>query len=192
MINGDYMNKIYKNEINLTGVIISLAISPAIVAPNERNQIRQNALDKETRESDILKEKDKISKKLFPLSELLIRIRTKFWLIDNNINRFPLSYIFDKFSEEDKKNIMREKEICIEISKLTEELGKYPIPNLRLPDSVFKQSEDKMQDASYFLEKSGPSILQEIQRERRDRRYRSRSRSLRGGKKVKTVKACRT
>lgn len=192
VINGDFMNRIYKNEKIIRGKIIE----QMIVANGNRDlqeNARQQATKKEIKQSVSLVEKEKEEKKMFPLSEMLIRIRTKLWLTDDEINMLPLNYIFDKYSEEDRKTIMREKEICTEIAKLTNEFGNFPIPELILPDSLFvvksnESNKGKVTDSSYFLERSGPNILKEIQRERRTRTYRGRSPSRTGGKRTRRAR----
>lgn len=192
VINGDFMNRIYKNEKIIRGKIIEQIILANGNRGLEENA-RQQATKKEIKQSVSLVEKEKEEKKMFPLSEMLIRIRTKLWLTDDEINMLPLNYIFDKYSEEDRKTIMREKEICTEIAKLTNEFGNFPIPELILPDSLFvvksnESNKGKVTDSSYFLERSGPNILKEIQRERRTRTYRGRSPSRTGGKRTRRAR----
>jgi hypothetical protein len=190
VINGDFMNKIYNNEKFVRGRTIESLIEEN--GDEElMNKARKIAVNKEVEKSAILNKRDKEEKNAFPLSEMLIRIKTKLWLTDDETNRIALSYIFDKYTEEDKKSIMREKEICNEIVSLTQELGKYPIPNLRMPVSIFTSNDEKMQDASYFLEKSGPNILKEIQKDRARRTYRERSASRSGGGKYTRRKNAR-
>jgi len=186
------MNRIYKNEKIIRGKIIEQIILANGNRGLEENA-RQQATKKEIKQSVSLVEKEKEEKKMFPLSEMLIRIRTKLWLTDDEINMLPLNYIFDKYSEEDRKTIMREKEICTEIAKLTNEFGNFPIPELILPDSLFvvksnESNKGKVTDSSYFLERSGPNILKEIQRERRTRTYRGRSPSRTGGKRTRRAR----
>lgn len=70
-----------------------------------------------------------------PLSEELVIKRTNQWLqdVDNKMNLLPIGYIYDIFSESERRIIMKERNVCKEISELTNQLGKYPIHNIELP-----------------------------------------------------------
>jgi len=181
IINGDFMNNIYQNE----KIILSSTIETQIdnLRDEELKKAKNIASEKAKKQLAILNDRYKNEKKLYPLSPMLIRIRTKLWLIDHEIVRLPMSYIFDKYSDEDRKMIMREKEICKEISNLTNELGSYPIPNVSLPSSLFTSNDEKMQDVSYLLERSGPKILTEAEKKKKTLSVRGRSSSRRGGGK---------
>lgn len=83
------------------------------------------------KKNDITKENDKIA----PLTEELIIKRTNLWLqdVENKINQLPVGYIYNIYSEKEMRIIMKERNVCKDISELTNQLSKYPIPNIELP-----------------------------------------------------------
>ena len=105
----------------------------------------------------------------FKLSKELIIKRTIAWLKlpDLETRTTPTSFIFDKYTEEEKKFMIQEHAICKEISELTGKLGKTNIPQMQLPVDFFVKPSSANDKLSSFLEATGPNITKSIQNERR-------------------------
>lgn len=92
-------------------------------------------------------------------SEELIMKRTILWL-QNKDDPLPMEYFFDIYSERERLFIMREKNMCKEISDITNQMGKYSIPNTNLTINKIAQA------PSTFSYSSGPNILKNVIKER--------------------------
>lgn len=127
----------------------------------------------------------------FKLSKELIIKRTIAWLIlpDLETRTTPTSFIFDKYTEEEKKFMIQENAICKEISELTGKLGKTNIPQMQLPSDFFVKPASGTDKLASFLEETGPNVTKSIQNDRRRMFFKGRGPYVRGGeRKTKNIK----
>jgi hypothetical protein len=104
-------------------------------------------------------------------SSLLLRPKTivdrmTTWLTSSLVLRTPVSYIYSRYSDTEKEMLLREKDVCTQISKLLMDIKKYPIKDISfLPSFYVKEDpEKKKQLAEMFL--NGPKILSETYEKR--------------------------
>lgn len=137
------------------------------------------------------KQEFKNRKAQFALPRKLIQDRTKAWLEMSykNVRTTPTSFIFDRYTEEEKKFMIQENAICKEISELTGKLGKTNIPQMQLPSDFFVKPSSGTDKLSSFLEETGPNVTKSIQNERRRMFFEGRGPYVRGGgRKTRNVK----
>jgi hypothetical protein len=139
------------------------------------------------------KQEFKNRKAQFALPRKLIQDRTKAWLEMSyeNVRTTPTSFIFDRYTEEEKKFMIQENTICAEIAELTGKLGKVNVPQMQIPHDFFIKQTKEDDKLAKFLEESGPNISKDILAERRRMFFEGRGPfvGLSGGKGRKTKRS---
>jgi len=92
--------------------------------------------------------------------------RIQEWILDEKILRTPVSYLFSRYSDAERARLIRDKEICIQVSKVIMDMKKYPINDISLLPSIYVKEDPvkKQKLAEIFL--NGPRILSEAQAKR--------------------------
>ena len=82
--------------------------------------------------------------KSLKLSKETIVERTKKWLQSDDIFKTPVSYIFNRYSEAEKAILIREKQVCQQISKIVSDIKSFPLENdiSFLPSYYVKEDDD--------------------------------------------------
>jgi len=126
------------------------------------------------------KKEFKERKSQFALTQKLIQQRTQKYLeIPRELNRTtPTSFIFDRYTEEEKKFMIQENSICSEIAELTGKLGKLRVPQMQIPYDFFVKDTNTDDKLASFLEQTGPSISKDIHNERRRQFFEGRGQYL--------------
>lgn len=129
-------------------------------------------------------------KSQFALSRPIIQQRTKNWIDipEIDVRTIPTSFIFDRYTEEEKKFMIQENAICAEISELTGKLGKVNVPQMQIPHDFFIKESKENDKLAKFLEETGPNVSKDILAERRRVYFEGRGPfvGLSGGKGRKT------
>ena len=169
---GTYMYEIYKNGYENAELLQDNYILEREKAVEESKQELKNR------------------KSQFALSRQIIQKRTQLWIkIPREETRVcPTSFIFDRYTEEEKKFMIQENAICAEISELTGKLGKINVPQMQIPNDFFIKESKENDKLAKFLEESGPNISKDILAERRRMFFEGRGPfvGLSGGKGRKT------
>jgi len=174
ILNGYYIYKIYKNNID-DSYLFGFGI--------EENELkgRKQVIEKEKNE---LKTRNYNNRNILTVAEITIRIKK--WVTQSlyETDIVPLSYILDKYTEEEKKVLIRNNEMCKEISEITSKLGPLPFPNI-LPVDFFVKENISDESASNFIETAGPTIVKDSQKDRRRKFFEERGPNIgvRGGNK---------
>jgi hypothetical protein len=175
-LNGDFIYKIYKNNID----------ESKLIEDNDNqseNELkgRKQLIKKETNE---LKTRNYNARNILTIAEITIRIKK--WVTQSlyETDMVPLSYILDKYTEEEKKVLIRNNEMCKEISEITSKLGTLPFPNI-LPVDFFVKENISDESGSNFIETAGPTIVKDSQKDRRRKYFEERGPNIgvRGGNK---------
>jgi hypothetical protein len=89
------------------------------------------------------------------LSKQTILERTKEWLTNDEIYfQSPISYIYSRFSEQEKALLMKEKNFCKQISKIVTDIKKFPLDNdiTKIPSFYVNEDlESQKKSAEIFL-----------------------------------------
>jgi hypothetical protein len=154
LIDGTYMYEIYKNGYEDAELL------------QDTTQENISAREKDVKES---KQEVKNRKSQFALSRQIIQQRTQAWVQTpyQNVRTTPTSFIFDRYTEEEKKFMIQENAICAEISELTGKLGKVNVPQMQIPQDFFIKETKENDKLAKFLEETGPNISKGILAERR-------------------------
>jgi hypothetical protein len=174
ILNGDFIYKIYKNNID-ESYLFGFGI--------EENELkgRKQLIKKEKNE---LKTRNYNARNILTITEITIRIKK--WVTQSlyETDIVPLSYILDKYTEEEKKVLIRNNEMCKEISEITSKLGPLPFPNI-LPVDFFVKENISDESGSNFIETAGPTIVKDSQKDRRRKFFEERGPNIgvRGGNK---------
>jgi len=178
LIDGTYMYEIYKNGYENAELL------------QDDAPINISGREKEVKES---KQELKNRKSQFALNRQVIQNRTRSWLKIASIyvRTTPTSFIFDRYTEEEKKFMIQENAICAEISELTGKLGKINVPQMQIPHDFFIKESKENDKLAKFLEESGPNISKDILAERRRMFFEGRGPfvGLSGGKGRKTKRS---
>ena len=152
---GTYMYEIYKN-----------AYENAELLENKTGE-----LEKSNREAFVEESKQELkNRKLqIALPRDLIQKRTKAWLEMNpeDVRTIPTSFIFDRYTEQEKRFMIQENAVCTEIAELTGKLGKVNVPQIQIPQDFFIKESKENDKLASFLKETGPNISKDILAERR-------------------------
>jgi hypothetical protein len=151
---GTYMYEIYKNGYENAELL------------QDKSKKNTSGREKAVEES---KQELKNRKSQFALSRQIIQERTRTWLEIPfpDVRTTPTSFIFDRYTEEEKKFMMQENAICAEIAELTGKLGKVNVPQMQIPHDFFIKETKENDKLASFLKETGPNISRDILDERR-------------------------
>ena len=175
---GTYMYEIYKNGYENAELL------------QDKSKKNTSGREKVVEES---RKELKNRKSQFALSRQIIEKRTPAWLNTPfpDVRTVPTSFIFDRYTEEEKKFMMQENAICAEIAELTGKLGKVNVPQMQIPHDFFIKESKENDKLAKFLEETGPNISKDVLSERRRMFFEGRGPfvGLSGGKGRKTKRA---
>jgi hypothetical protein len=151
---GTYMYEIYKNGYENAELLQDNA---AKNVSGREKAVAESRQELKTRKSQ------------FALSRQIIQERTRTWLETPfpDIRTIPTSFIFDRYTEEEKKFMIQENSICAEIAELTGKLGKVNVPQMQIPHDFFIKESKENDKLASFLEETGPNVSKDILSERR-------------------------
>jgi len=139
------IKQIFTNFINQYSSIITYDLINSIISGKELYKIYQIGYIKKNKPQFFsFSSQQKQSTSLDLLSSDLIKKRTYEWLnINNNpiLNITPIAYIFDEYSKEEKKILIKTNKFCKEISLLTDNIKDFYSSSLEISKSIFSNND---------------------------------------------------
>jgi len=162
ILNGEYIYNIYINNYENPRLLKDVATEDDV---NKTKRINQQA-----------KEELDINKQIL-LTKEVIKKRIGDWVTKNIYltDTLPVSYILNRYTEEQKKIMMKEKKVCEEIAELTGKLGRIPYPSKLLSDDFFVKEDISKINAFNLLEETGPNMVKSNQLNRRRNLFEGRN-----------------
>jgi hypothetical protein len=173
---GTYMYEIYKNGYE----------NAELLQDESKKNVSGRAKTVEESKQEL-----KNRKSQFALPRQIIEKRTQAWLETPfpDVRTIPTSFIFDRYTEEEKKFMIQENTICAEIAELTGKLGKVNVPQMQIPHDFFIKQTKEDDKLAKFLEETGPNISKDVLAERRRMFFEGRGPYVGlGGRKTKRSK----